>query len=78
MSDRTMRFHHDKHHASCLRTLNGLLEGVDNPSPMLEGVLLGAMHSSDKTVFNNAAQAGNHSFFWTFYRTWWGADLRGR
>jgi Fe-Mn family superoxide dismutase len=74
MSDRTMRFHHDKHHASCLRTLNGLLEGVDNPSPMLEGVLLGAMHSSDK----NAAQAGNHSFFWTFYRTWWGADLWGR
>jgi Fe-Mn family superoxide dismutase len=64
ISDRTMRFHHDKHHATYVKTLNELLEAAHRSPRTLEEVILEAVQAGDKKLFNNAAQAWNHSFFW--------------
>jgi Fe-Mn family superoxide dismutase len=64
MSDRTLRFHHDKHHAGYIKTLNDLLEAAGAAARSLEAVILDASKSVDQKLFNSAAQAWNHSFFW--------------
>jgi Fe-Mn family superoxide dismutase len=64
ISDRTMRFHHDKHHAAYVRTTNDLLERTGETPRSLEDVVRGARGAGDKKLFNNAAQAWNHAFFW--------------
>jgi len=66
ISERTMQFHHDKHHATYVKTLNELLEQKGAPSTSLETVIQEAARSRDDVkLFNNAAQAWNHTFFWT-------------
>src|ERR1700722_14594094 len=64
MSDRTLHFHHDKHHATYVKTVNELLEGAGKSPQTLEAVIRDAMRSGDHKLFNNAAQAWNHAFFW--------------
>ena len=64
ISDRTMRFHHDKHHATYIKTLNELLAKADSPGRTLERIILDAAAVGDHKLFNNAAQAWNHQFFW--------------
>jgi len=59
ISANTLHFHHDKHHAAYVTALNGLLNGDDQGS--LENVIKSA---GPGKVFNNAAQAWNHAFFW--------------
>jgi Fe-Mn family superoxide dismutase len=59
VSDDTLRFHHDKHHAAYVTALNGLLpEGDKRP---LEQVI---REAGPGKLFNNAAQTWNHAFFW--------------
>jgi superoxide dismutase, Fe-Mn family len=64
ISDQTLHFHHDKHHATYVKTLNTLLEEAGKSPTTLEDVIREAASSGDKKLFNNAAQAWNHSFFW--------------
>jgi len=64
ISDRTLRFHHDKHHGGYVKALNALLEGETATSATLEAVILDASRTGKQKLFNNAAQAWNHSFFW--------------
>jgi Fe-Mn family superoxide dismutase len=65
MSDRTLRFHHDKHHAGYVTALNDLLQTAGKSPRSLEALVLEAARSGERKLFNNAAQAWNHSFFWT-------------
>ncbi|MBS0411576.1 MAG: superoxide dismutase [Proteobacteria bacterium] len=65
MSDKTLRFHHDKHHAAYVKTLNELLEKAGKEPSSLEEVIIEAARGGEKKLFNNAAQAWNHTFFWT-------------
>ncbi len=64
ISERTMRFHHDKHHATYVKATNELVEKAGNASDGLEAVIRDARSSGDRKLFNNAAQAWNHAFFW--------------
>jgi superoxide dismutase, Fe-Mn family len=59
MSAETLTFHHDKHHATYVKTLNELL-GDETPSS-LEAVIKSV---GPGKIFNNAAQSWNHAFFW--------------
>ena len=59
ISANTLHFHHDKHHAAYVNALNGLLP-EDDKRP-LDAVIREAGHGK---VFNNAAQAWNHDFYW--------------
>ncbi|MBZ4334582.1 superoxide dismutase [Corallococcus interemptor] len=60
MSQETLEYHHDKHHATYVNKLNELTAGKPEATRSLEEVILG----SDGAVFNNAAQVWNHTFFW--------------
>ena len=61
MSKETFEYHHDKHHATYVKTLNDLVAGTENEGKSLEEVIKGA---DAGPLFNNAAQHWNHSFFW--------------
>jgi Fe-Mn family superoxide dismutase len=65
ISEKTLEFHHGKHHAAYVKTLNELLEKKGAKPESLEEVIVEAGRSRDAKLFNNAAQAWNHAFFWT-------------
>jgi Fe-Mn family superoxide dismutase len=64
ISAETMRTHHDKHHAKYVETANKLAaeNGLDGRS--LEDIVAEAERRKLTKLFNNAAQAWNHAFFW--------------
>ena len=64
ISERTMRTHHDKHHARYVEVTNALVASVGNPGASLEEMVTKAWLRSARKLFNNAAQALNHGFFW--------------
>jgi len=64
ISERTLHIHHDKHHGGYVKALNALLASKGVSPKSLEDVILEAARSEDSKLFNNAAQAWNHAFFW--------------
>ncbi|MBV8593795.1 MAG: superoxide dismutase [Caulobacteraceae bacterium] len=64
MSEETLRVHHDKHHATYVKTLNELIEESGEHYDSLESVVVGAEGQAPRKLYNNAAQAWNHAFFW--------------
>ncbi|WP_373479599.1 superoxide dismutase [Geminocystis sp.] len=65
ISKSTLEFHHDKHHAAYVNNFNNAVAGTDLDSKSLEEVItITATNPSQAGIFNNAAQAWNHSFYW--------------
>jgi Fe-Mn family superoxide dismutase len=60
ISGETLEFHHGKHHKKYIDTLNELLAKEHVQGRSLEEIV----RSSTGKVFNNAAQAWNHGFYW--------------
>jgi Fe-Mn family superoxide dismutase len=60
MSAETLRLHHGKHHKKYVDTMNQLLEKEPVQASSLEDVV----RQAKGKLFNNAAQAWNHEFFW--------------
>ena len=61
VSGQTLDVHHGKHHKTYVETLNKLLEEKGERPDNLEAVVKSA---GPGKLFNNAAQAWNHGFFW--------------
>ena len=59
ISAETLHFHHDKHYATYVAKLNELIEDTRYASMPLEEIV----RTSDGAIFNNAAQAWNHVFY---------------
>ena len=65
ISRATMHLHHEKHHQTYIDTVNKLLAEADQAAATLEGVVRAAAGDAKaKKLFNAAAQAWNHTFFW--------------
>jgi superoxide dismutase, Fe-Mn family len=64
MSADTLHYHHDKHHAAYVKKTNNLAEKAGLGDESLENIVAGARAKHDAKLFNNAAQAWNHAFFW--------------
>ena len=65
ISERTMDFHHGRHHQAYVTNLNNLVKGSPLEQQSLEEIIKTTAKDSSKTgVFNNAAQVWNHTFFW--------------
>ncbi len=65
LSAQTLRTHHDKHHAKYVETTNELLgQAAAHRAGSLEAVIRAAAAGHEHKLFNNAAQAWNHGFFW--------------
>ena len=61
MSEKTLEFHHGKHHQTYVTTLNELVAGTPEENKSLEEIILAAPPGK---VFNNAGQTWNHTFYW--------------
>ena len=59
VSEETLRFHHDKHYVGYVNKLNELILDTPYAQQPLEDIIV----SADGAIFNNAAQAWNHEFF---------------
>ncbi|MFH0941090.1 MAG: superoxide dismutase [Candidatus Omnitrophota bacterium] len=65
ISARTLDFHHGKHHAAYVEKLNGLIAGTELATDTLESIIKKTANDVSKAaIFNNAAQAWNHAFYW--------------
>jgi Fe-Mn family superoxide dismutase len=65
ISKSTLEFHHDKHHAAYVNNYNAAIAGTDMDSMAIEDVIKSIAGDASKAgLFNNAAQAWNHSFYW--------------
>src|SRR3546814_4527738 len=60
----TLATHHGKHHKAYVDKTNAAIEGTDLASKPLEEIVHHAEGSGNKGLFNNAAQAWNHAFYW--------------
>lgn len=64
ISARTLSFHYGKHHQGYVNNTNRLVDGTDMAGLSLEELVKKAAGLKSKTLFNNAAQAWNHAFYW--------------
>jgi Fe-Mn family superoxide dismutase len=65
ISKRTLEFHHDKHHAAYVNNFNAAAKGTDLDKLSIEAVIKATANDASKAgIFNNAAQAWNHTFYW--------------
>jgi Fe-Mn family superoxide dismutase len=65
MSDKTLDFHHGKHHQAYVDNLNKLIVSTDLDGLNLEDIIIKTYGKADKqAIFNNAAQVFNHNLFW--------------
>jgi Fe-Mn family superoxide dismutase len=64
VSARTLGFHHGKHHKTYVDKLNAAIAGSDYEGKTLEAIIAASHRAGDTGVFNNAAQAWNHTFLW--------------
>jgi superoxide dismutase, Fe-Mn family len=60
ISAETIEYHYGKHHQAYVNNLNQLIPGTRYENLPLEDIV----RSSDGKIFNNAAQAWNHTFYW--------------
>jgi superoxide dismutase, Fe-Mn family len=65
ISAKTISFHYGKHHKAYVDNLNKLTEGTEFAGMPLEKIITETAGKADKAgIFNNAAQAWNHAFYW--------------
>ena len=64
LSATTLEFHHGKHHKAYVDKLNAAIAGTDYDGQTLETIIAASHIAADRGVFNNAAQAWNHTFLW--------------
>ncbi len=65
ISAKTISFHYGKHHKAYVDKLNELIEGTPYAEMSLEDIVKkSAKDDKAKKIFNNAAQAWNHDFYW--------------
>ncbi len=71
----TLNFHHGKHHKAYFDNLNKLIAGTEFAEMSLENIIAASAGRPDKVaVFNNAAQAWNHTFYWHSLRAVGGGE----
>jgi Fe-Mn family superoxide dismutase len=75
ISANTLSFHYGKHHKTYVETLNKLIVGTEFADMPLESIIKATARQEDHTaIFNNAAQAWNHTFYWKSLRPNGGGD----
>jgi len=75
ISAETLQFHHGKHHAKYVDTLNKLAAKTEWADVRLEEIV---RRAAPGPLFNNAAQNWNHSFYWQCLSPRGGGDPSGK
>jgi Fe-Mn family superoxide dismutase len=75
ISANTISFHYGKHHKGYVDNLNKLIAETEFADMTLEKIITETAGKADKTaIFNNAAQAWNHTFYWRSLRSKGGGE----
>jgi len=65
ISANTMNYHYHKHHQGYVDNLNKLIKDTPFENMELEEIIVNTANKSEYiSIFNNAAQVWNHTFFW--------------
>ncbi len=73
ISQKTLEFHHGKHHQAYVNNLNKLTEGTRFENASLEEII----KEADGGIFNNAAQVWNHTFYFEAFSPSGGGEPEG-
>ena len=66
INSQTLSIHHGKHHAAYVTNGNKLIEGTELAGKTATDIVKATAGKPDKVaIFNNAAQAWNHAFYWS-------------
>lgn len=66
---RTIGFHYGKHHKAYVDNLNNVVMETEFAGLSLEKIIAGTLERPENaTIYNNAAQVWNHSFYWKSMR----------
>lgn len=63
ISQQTMDFHYYKHYKTYIDKTNALIKGTKLENASLKEIVFDSATTHNETLFNNAAQALNHEFF---------------
>jgi Fe-Mn family superoxide dismutase len=75
ISANTISFHYGKHHKGYVDNLNKLIAETEFADMTLEKIITETAGKADKiAIFNNAAQAWNHTFYWRSLRSKGGGE----
>nr|WP_311466993.1 superoxide dismutase [uncultured Porphyromonas sp.] len=74
ISAETLSFHHGKHLAGYVNTLNSLIEGTELADASLEEIIC----KSEGPIFNNAGQTLNHNLYFTQFGPGKGGQPTGK
>ena len=74
ISAETIDYHYGKHHQGYVTNLNKQIEGTEFAEMDLESIIRKAQGS----MFNNAAQVWNHTFYWNGLKPGGGGDPQGK
>ena len=78
ISEDTLKFHHDKHHAAYVTNFNKMVEGTEYADMAIEAVIKAVAGDASKSgIFNNGAQAWNHTFYWNCMKPGGGGQPTG-
>jgi Fe-Mn family superoxide dismutase len=73
LSAETLGFHHGKHHRGYVDAVNAAVAGTHRDTMSLEEIA----SSAEGALFNSAAQAWNHAFYWDSMRPGGGGEPTG-
>ena len=74
ISAETLSFHHGKHLAGYVNTLNSLIEGTEFANATIEEIVC----KSEGSIFNNAGQLLNHNLYFTQFAPNAGGTPKGK
>ena len=74
ISAETLDYHYGKHHQAYVTNLNKQIEGTEFADMALEDIV----RKASGGMFNNAAQAWNHTFYWNSMSPNGGGDPSGK
>lgn len=64
ISENTLRFHYGRHHQTYIDGLNKAIGDTEYEAMPLKAMILATATDGKSAIFNNAAQAWNHAFYW--------------
>lgn len=65
ISAKTIGFHYSKHHTAYVTNYNKMVAGTEFDSKSIEEVITAIAGDKERAgIFNNGAQAWNHTFYW--------------
>ena len=73
ISRETLEYHYGKHHLAYVTNLNNLVAGTDLENKPLEEII----KTQTGSIFNNAAQVWNHTFYWNCLTPNGGGEPKG-